>query len=91
MLKASRGQGHGQVTWDHHEQNYMKAVWHDVWIILDVETNGNGYFNIWPEGQIKNGKTGSIFEINNFENKTLSDSVSSQEFNGVICFCLTYL
>ena len=53
----------------------------------------SGNFQIWPQGQVKKGQKGqkrSIFKIQNFENKThFSDSVSSQESNGVICFLCT--
>ena len=39
--------------------------------------------------KVKKGQKGSIFKIQNFENKThFSDSVSSQKSNGVICFCV---
>ena len=42
------------------------------------------------KGQVKKGQKGSIFKIQNLENKThFSDSVSSQESNGVICFLCT--
>ena len=42
--------------------------------------------------KVKKGQKRSIFKIQNFENKThFSDSVSSQESNGVICFCVRCL
>ena len=38
--------------------------------------------------KVKKGQKRSIFKIKNFENKThFSDSVSSQESNGVIFLC----
>ena len=47
---------------------------------------------IWPQGQVKKGQKGSIFYIQNLGNKThFSDSVSSLESNGVICFCVQWL
>ena len=40
----------------------------------------------------KRVKKGHFFKIQNFENKIhVSDSVSSQESNGVICFCVRCL
>ena len=89
MLKVSTGQGHGQVTWGHHEENYMKIVRHmlPIWVILDVESNGNGNFKIWPEGQVKKGQF-SKFKILKIKR---TYSVSSQESNGVICFCVRRL
>ena len=61
-------------------------------VILDVESNGSRNFQIWPQGQVKKGQKRSIFKIQSFENKThVSDSVSSQESNGVICFCVRCL
>ena len=42
--------------------------------------------------KVNKGQKRSIFQIQNFENKThFSDSVSSQESNGVICFCVRCL
>ena len=78
----------------------MKAVWHmlycymsiDYWVILDGEFIGNGYFNVWPEGQVEKGQKWSIFVIQNFEYKTLfADSISSLESGGVFCFCVRCL
>ena len=42
--------------------------------------------------KVKKGQKMSIFKIQNFENKThFSDSVSSQESNGAIRFCVRCL
>ena len=49
LTQISQSQDSGRVT-------------HVKWVILYVSFNGNCNFNIWPEGQVKNGKK-SIFEI----------------------------
>ena len=42
--------------------------------------------------KVKKGQIRSIFKIKDFENKThFSDSISSQESNGAICFCVRCL
>ena len=58
-----------------------------IWVIKDVESNRNGNFNIWPEGQVKKGQKGPFLEFKILNIKHTSDSVLSQQFNGVICFC----
>ena len=60
MLKISTGQGHGQVTWGQVTMSWGKLhesrATHFNKVILDVESNGNSNFDIWPEGQVKNDK-----------------------------------
>ena len=42
---------------------HESRVIHVIKAILDVESNGNGNFKIWPNGQVKKGHKGSIFKL----------------------------
>ena len=67
---------------------HESRVTHVIWVILDVESNGNGDLTFNLKVRSKRVKNGPFSKYKIMTIKHFSDSFSSQESNGVICFCV---